>query len=100
MKQYYCPTCSEELSHVGTEKQLDEGLKWYRVHLECMHCPEIMSVTISVPRAEDLPEGGVEREVRRVDSRDDHTTWLWISDDEYIEVDPVELHHNMLMNCC
>jgi len=34
-----------------------------------------------------------------VDNRDPRCTWLWISDHEYVEVDPVDLVENMVENC-
>lgn len=37
--------------------------------------------------------------VVQVDNRDSRTTWLWTSDWEYVEVDPVELIENMIENC-
>ncbi len=33
-----------------------------------------------------------------VDNRDDGCTWLWINDEVYIEVNPIELFLNMLEN--
>lgn len=38
-------------------------------------------------------------EVTEVDNRDSRTTWLWISNEQYIEVDPIELIQNMVENC-
>lgn len=37
-------------------------------------------------------------EVKEVDNRDFRTTWLWIDDDHYIEVDPLELLENAIDN--
>ncbi len=38
-------------------------------------------------------------EVTEVDNRDSRTTWLWISPQQYVEVDPIELIQNMIENC-
>lgn len=40
-----------------------------------------------------------EVEVVRVDNRDERTTWLWINEQMYVEVDPVDLYENMKENC-
>lgn len=40
----------------------------------------------------------VQRDVVQVDNRDDRTTWLWISDTEYVEVDIPDLLENSLEN--
>ncbi len=34
----------------------------------------------------------------RIDNRDFRTTWLWINNNEYVEVDPVELLYNAVDN--
>ncbi len=44
----------------------------------------------------DIP---VRNEVTEVDNRDSRTTWLWISSNQYIEVDPIDLIKNMVENC-
>lgn len=33
-----------------------------------------------------------------VDNRDDKTTWLWINQREYVEIDPSDLMLNMIQN--
>ena len=33
------------------------------------------------------------------DNRDQGTTWLWINESEYVEVNPVDLMGNMIENC-
>lgn len=33
-------------------------------------------------------------EIKEIDNRDEVTTWLWIDDGHYIEVNPRELLHN------
>ena len=101
MKQYKCPTCSNELVHVQTEDMHESDNEWYRVHFECMTCP-VLSIVIDVPTADQLPIGGVpsvQRDIVGYDNRDDNTTWLWISSTEYVEVNPRQLYDNMIENC-
>ncbi len=105
-KRYVCPTCQEELSLVDVDlnSELMDGIQthWFSVHMECMTCPEVMSVTVSVPIGDALPgnEGiHTRREVLVVDNRDSDTTWLWVSKTEYIEVNPRTLYDNMVENC-
>jgi len=47
---------------------------------------------------EVLPPRVCQRRDYKVDNRDESTTWLWFSDREYLEVDPIELYNNMLEN--
>ena len=37
--------------------------------------------------------------VTEVDNRDNRTTWLWINESQYVEIDPVDLVENMIDNC-
>ncbi|MEE8599428.1 MAG: hypothetical protein V3S69_08010 [Dehalococcoidales bacterium] len=37
--------------------------------------------------------------ITETDNRDSGTTWLWISWEDYIEVNPVELINNVIENC-
>jgi len=37
--------------------------------------------------------------IKSVDNRDERTTWLWLNELQYVEVDPVDIYNNMLENC-
>ncbi len=104
--RYVCPCCQVELRMAGSRVRPGPFGATWDIHLECMTCSHILGITVSVPskkgffpREED-ERTFVKREVESVDSRDDRTTWLWLNDGEFVEVDPVELHANMLENCC
>lgn len=34
-----------------------------------------------------------------MDNRDQNTTWLWLNETDYVEVDPADLYRNMVENC-
>ncbi len=36
--------------------------------------------------------------IQRVDNRDTSTTWLWLNDTDYVEVDPLDLFDNAIEN--
>lgn len=37
-------------------------------------------------------------DIKSTDNRDPHTTWLWINDRQYVEVNPIELVYNVIEN--
>lgn len=37
-------------------------------------------------------------DIKSIDNRDQYTTWLWINDHQYVEVNPVDLLRNMIEN--
>ncbi len=39
-----------------------------------------------------------ELQVQRTENRDAVTTWLWVNDEDYIEINPIDLIINMLEN--
>lgn len=45
-------------------------------------------------------ENGLSRsiEVQCVDNRDFRTTWVWIDDNKYVEIDPLDLVRNAIEN--
>ena len=100
--KYYCPLCAEEAEVIQVDDQKgDTGatdVTWKRVHLECRgNCPLLWSV-VDIP--DECYDGVMRRHrpVIEVDNRDSRTTWLWINQTEYVEIDPVALMNNMLEN--
>lgn len=108
--RYVCPTCQQLLECVGVNKRAGDHGSSIDLSFECPRCPHMIGITINVPNGLYIPadqmwnyKGGIiprERTIVEVDNRDERTTWLWLNQHEYIEVDPVELHANMLENCC
>lgn len=37
--------------------------------------------------------------VKELDNRDHNTTWVWTGENNFVEVNPVELFQNMVENC-
>ena len=119
MTNYQCPSCRELLSMVNITTRTGsiggEVVTSHDLHFECMTCPHILSMVVNVPNGTfiphaqwynvqpDLIKGSMGKSTRvditEWDNRDERCTWLWISESEYIEVDPQELYQNMRENC-
>ena len=109
MRPYHCPLCREPMRHVETRTVYgtigDQVCNSYNLHFECMTCPDVLGIIVSVPNMEvterdDLRDlmNRKEQTVLEVDNRDDRTTWLWLAGNKYVEVDPTDLYENMLEN--